>query len=41
MKITIKLDEGEGTTKEKVEHELKEFLSVQFWNGNKAKVEIE
>jgi len=41
MKIKIELEEGEGTTKEKVEYELKKFLAFQFWKGNKAKIEIE
>ena len=41
MKITIELDEGEGTTKERVENELKKFLAFHFWNGSNAKIEIE
>ncbi|MBU1027918.1 MAG: hypothetical protein KKF48_02635 [Nanoarchaeota archaeon] len=41
MKITINIQECEGTEKEIIQREIRRFLIEQFKHGEKAEVKIE
>lgn len=40
-KVQITLEVDDDTSNERIEHELKKFLSYHFWKGNMGKIDIQ